>query len=194
MMLAGWVNRRQLEVIDYLKEENQILKERLGGRRIQFTHVERRRLARKARTLGKVLRQLDTLVTPETLLRWYRTLIVRKWDYSHRRGPGRPRTRHTIVELIIRMAVENPSWGYTRIQGALANLGHEVGRTTIANTLRDQGIEPAPERGRRTSWRTFLKPLGMHCGDRLLYGRGLHDPGNGAALRAFLLDLATRDA
>lgn len=55
------------------------------------------------------------------------------------------------------MAVENPSWGYTRTQGALANLSHEVGRTTIANTLRDQGIEPAPERGRRTSWRTFLK-------------------------------------
>lgn len=112
MMLAGWVNRRQLEVIDYLKEENRILKERLGGHRIQFTDVERRRLARKARTLGrKVLRQLDTLVTPETLLRWYRKLIARKWDYSHRRGPGRPCTRHTIVELIIRMAVENPSWG-----------------------------------------------------------------------------------
>jgi transposase InsO family protein len=115
-------------------------------------------LARKARTLGrKALRQLDTLVTPETLLRWYRTLIARKWNYSHRRGPGRPRTRHAIVELIIRMAVENPSWGYTRIQGALANLGHEVGRTTIANTLQEQGIEPAPERGRGMRWRTFLK-------------------------------------
>jgi hypothetical protein len=83
-------------------------------------------------------------LTPATLLRWYRTLIACKWNYIHRRGPGRPRTRHTIVELIIRMAVENPSWRYTRIQGALANLGHEVGRTTVANTLREQGIEPAP--------------------------------------------------
>jgi hypothetical protein len=63
----------------------------------------------------------------------------------------------TIVNLIVRMALENPSWGYTRIQGALANLGHEVGRGTIANTLREQGIDPAPERGKHTSWSTFLK-------------------------------------
>lgn len=108
-------------------------------------------MARKARTLGrKVLRQLDTLVTSD-LAALVRALIAGKWDYSHRRGPGRLRTPHTIVELIIRMAVENPSWGYTRIQGALANLGHEVGSATIANALREQGIEPAPERGRRTS-------------------------------------------
>jgi putative transposase len=153
LMLAGWINRRQLDVIEYLEEENRILKERLVGRRIRFTDAERRRLARKARALGsKGLRE-----PPDTLLRWYRSLIARKWNYSHRRGPARPRTRSTIVELIIRMAVETPSWGYTRIQGALANIGREVGRTTIANTLREQGIEPAPERGRRTHWRTFLK-------------------------------------
>jgi putative transposase len=115
-------------------------------------------LARKAHALGrKALRELETLVTPDTLLRWYRTLIARKWNYSHRRSRGRPRTQHTIVELIVRMALENPSWGYTRIQGALANLGHEVGRGTIANVLREQGLEPAPERGRRTRWSTFLK-------------------------------------
>lgn len=103
------------------------------------------------------MRELETLVTPDNLLRWYRTLIARKWDYSHRRSAGRPRTRHTIVELIVRMALENPSWGYTRIQGALANLGHEVGRGTIANILQEQGLEPAPERGKRTHWSTFLQ-------------------------------------
>jgi transposase InsO family protein len=83
--------------------------------------------------------------------------VASKWDYSHRRGPGRPRLIRTIADLIVRMALDNPSWGYTRIHGALANLGHEVGRGTIANTLKENGIEPAPERGKHTQWSTFLK-------------------------------------
>lgn len=153
MTFAGWVNRHQLDVIEYLQEENRLLKERLGGRRIHFTDAERRRLARKAFSLGrKVLNELQTLVTPDTLLRWHRELVARKWDFSQRRGPGRPCTTNTIVDLILRMALENRSWGYTRIRGALANLGHEVGRGTIANILREHGIEPAPERDRQTRW------------------------------------------
>ena len=143
LMFAGWVNRRQLGVIEYLQEENRVLKERLGGRRIRFTNVERRRLARKAQAVGrKVLNELETLVTPDTLLRWYRELVASKWNYSHRRGPGRPRVMRTIVDLILRMALENPSWGYTRIRGALANLGHQVGRGTIANILKITGSNP----------------------------------------------------
>jgi putative transposase len=119
----------------------------MGGRRLRFTDAERRRLARKAQALGrKVLNELQTLVTPDTLLRWYRELVASKWNYSYRRGPRRPRVMKTIVDLILRMALENPSWGYTRIRGALTNLGHQVGRGTIANILRDNGIEPAPER------------------------------------------------
>jgi putative transposase len=158
LMFAGWVNRHQLDVIAYLQEENRVLKERLGGRRLRFTDAERRRLARKAQSLGrKVLKELETLVTPDTLLRWYRELVARTWDYSHRRGPGRPRTLRTIVDLVLRMAQENPSWGYTRIQGALANLGHQVGRGTIANILNENGIDPAPERDAHTRWSTFLK-------------------------------------
>jgi putative transposase len=158
ILLAGWINRQQLDVIEYLKQENRLLKERLGGRRIRFTDVERRRLAHRAHVLGrKALSELDTLVTPDTLLRWYRTLVARKWTYAHRRGPGRPRAGNMIVQLIVRVALENRSWGYTRIQGALANLGHEVGRGTIANVLREHGIDPAPERGKRTAWSTFLK-------------------------------------
>lgn len=157
-LLAGWINRWQLEAIEYLKEENRLLKERLGGRRIRFTDAERRRLARRAHALGcKALRELDTVVTPETLMRWYRTLVARKWTYPRRRSPGRPRSRSTLVDLIVRMATENPSWGYTRIQGALANLGHHVGRGTIANRLREHGIDPAPKRGKHTPWSTFLK-------------------------------------
>jgi putative transposase len=89
MMFAGWVNRPQLRIIEYLKEENRVLKERLGDRPIHFTDAERRRLARKAKVVGrKVLRELETLVTPDTLKRWYRELVASNWDYSYRRGPG----------------------------------------------------------------------------------------------------------
>src|ERR1700716_4576429 len=106
MIFAGWVNRRQLDMIEYLQEENRVLKERLGGRHIRFTAAERCRLARKAQALGrKVLNELDTLVTPDTLLRWYRKLVASKWNYSHRRGPGRPRVMRTIVDLVVRMAL-----------------------------------------------------------------------------------------
>ena len=158
LMFAGWISRQQLDVIEYLQEENRVLKERLGGRRLRFTDAERRRLARKAQALGRrVLNELDTLVTPDTLLRWYRELVASKWNYSGRRGPGRPRVMKTIGDLILRMALENPSWGYTRIRGALANLGHEVGRGTIASILKEDGIEPAPERGKHTRWSTFLQ-------------------------------------
>ena len=111
VMFAGWVNRHQLDVIEYLQEENRVLKERLGGTRLRFTDAERRRLARKARALGrKVLTELETLVTPDTLLRWYRELVASKWNYSQRRGSGRPRVMKTIVDLVLQMALENPSW------------------------------------------------------------------------------------
>jgi putative transposase len=111
LMFAGWVNRHQRDVIEYLQEENRVLKERLGDRRIRFTDVERRRLARKAQALGrKVLNELETLVTPDTLLRWYRELIASKWNYRHRRGPGRPRVMPAITDLVVQMALENPSF------------------------------------------------------------------------------------
>jgi hypothetical protein len=90
-------------------------------------------------------------------LRWHRRLVAQKWNFAKRRGAGRPSIMRHISELIVRMAEENPSWGYTRIEGALTNLTHKVGRGTIANVLRRNGIEPAPERRRRTQWSTFLK-------------------------------------
>src|SRR5450631_820014 len=112
VMFAGWVNRHQLDLIAYLQEENRVLTERLGGRRIRFTDTERCRLARKAHILGrKVLNELHTLVTPDTHLRWYREMVTCKWNYSHRQGSGRPRVMQTIVNLVLRMALENRSWG-----------------------------------------------------------------------------------
>ena len=155
--VAGWINQQQRDVIDSLQEENRVLREQLGPGRLRFTDAQRRRLAAKAKRLGRrVLRDLHTLVTPDTLLRWHRQLIARTYDGSGRRGPGRPRVMDTIRRLIVRMATENREWGDTRIRGALGNLGHQVARGTIANVLKERGLEPAPERKKRTTWREFL--------------------------------------
>jgi putative transposase len=138
--------------------ENRVLREHLSGRRLRLTDDQRRALAVRAMTVGRAgLQGLATILTPDTLLRWYRMLVAAKYDGSRRRGSGRPCTKATLAELVSRMASENPSWGYTRIRGALWNLGHDVGRNTIKRISVDAGIEPAPQRGKRTSWKTFLK-------------------------------------
>ena len=155
--LAGWMNERQLQMIEYLREENRVLREQLGDGRLRLTDHQRRRLAAKARGLGrKVLAELATIVTPETLLRWHRQLIAQRYDGSGKRGPGRPRTEVDIEQLVVRMAQESRDWGYRRIQGALSNLGHKLARSTIADILERHGIEPAPERSRKTTWKEFL--------------------------------------
>jgi putative transposase len=129
MVVSGWVHRHQLLVVAFLQAENRMLKERLRGKRIRFTDAERALLARMAKVVGrKALLELDTLVSPDTLMRWHRRLVAQKWDFIKRRGPGRPGIMREIAHLIVRMAQDNPSWGYTRIQGALANLSHTVGR------------------------------------------------------------------
>jgi transposase InsO family protein len=156
--LAGWVNQQQRDVIDYLQEENRVLRKQLGRQRLRFTDAQRRRLAAKAKILGRrVLRTVATIVTPDTLLAWQRTLIASRYDGSFRRGPGRPPVGAEIRALIVQMAVANRGWGYTRIQGALANLNHEVSRGTIATILREHGLDSAPERLKRTTWAEFLR-------------------------------------
>ena len=156
--LAGWLNQQQQDIIDYLREENRVLREQIGNRRLRLSDEQRRRLAVKAKKLGhKLLGEVATIVTPDTLLAWHQKLIARRYDGSQRRGPGRPRVMEEIRRLVVRMAGENHSWGYTRIRGALANLGHRVGRSTVANILKEHGIEPAPERYKKTTWREFLQ-------------------------------------
>jgi transposase InsO family protein len=158
LILAGWVNRSQQNVIEYLQEENRVLREQLGGKRLLFTDGQRRRLAAKAKAIGRRgLFEIGTLVTPDTLLRWYRRLIAKKYDGSKARRAGRSRTAAEIEQLIIRMARANPRWGYSRIRGALRNLGHEIGRNTIKRILLENGIDPAPLRKKGMSWATFLK-------------------------------------
>jgi len=155
--LAGWLNQHQQDVIDYLLEENRVFREQLGGKRLRFNDDQRRRLAVKAKKLGwRLLHDLNTMVTPGTLLGWHRRLIAQKYDGSKHRGQGRPPTSDEIESLVIRMATENRAWGYRRIQGALAKLGHEISRGTVAKILKQHGLEPAPERERKTTWKEFL--------------------------------------
>jgi hypothetical protein len=145
------MNQRQQFALDYLREENRVLKEQLGGRRLRLNDDQRRRLASKAKLLGRrLLAQVATIVTPETLLAWHRKLIARKYDGTAHRTPGRSRTAGEIEALVVRMAEQNRDWGYRRIEGALINLGHELARSTIARILARHGIEPAPERSRKT--------------------------------------------
>ncbi len=111
LTVAGWMNRRQAEAIEYLLEENRVLREHLGKRRLPFTDAQRRRLAEKGKRLGrKRLRALASIVTPQTILRWYRELVAKKYDGSSRRGPGRPKVDGEIRELVLRVARENPRW------------------------------------------------------------------------------------
>ena len=105
-----------------------------------------------------MLREVAAIVSPDTILRWHRQLVAKKWDYSDRRkAVGRPLISKEIVELVLRIARENARWGYDRIQGALTNVGYVVAPNTVKNILKRHGIEPAPEREKRTSWTTFLK-------------------------------------
>ena len=126
MAVSGWMNQQQLELIDYLREENRVLREQLGQRRLRLNDDQRRRLAVNAKR-SKLLREIATIVAPETLLAWHRRLIAQKYDGSGKRGCGRPRKSAEIEDLVVRMAKENRSWGYRRIQGALSNLGHQSG-------------------------------------------------------------------
>lgn len=153
-VLVGWLDRRQQDAVAHLIEENRILRGHVCGR-IRLTGEERRRLAVHGHRLGRRrLRDVATIVTADTILRWHRQLIARKRTYATRRG-GRPGVLAEIQRLVVRMAEENPTWGYTRIVGALKHVGHRVSRSSIARILKAHGIPPVPERP--TPWKTFLQ-------------------------------------
>jgi hypothetical protein len=156
LAFSGWVNREQQRTIEYLVEENLVLKEQLKSRKLRLNDDQRRRLAAKGKQLGRrLLNRVATIVTPDTIMRWHRRLIALKWT-SENPIPGRRGVMKAIRELIVQMALENSTWGYTRIQGELKDVGHRVGRGTIGRTLEDNGIKPdliARLRGRRSSVR-----------------------------------------
>ncbi|HEX7480992.1 MAG TPA: hypothetical protein VF331_24530, partial [Polyangiales bacterium] len=152
------MRRDQRAVIEYLLTEPAVQRELNAGKRLLFTDAQRRQLARAAKRLSrKTLASMATLVTPDALVRWYRELVAAKYDGGARRGPGRARTAIDLTQLVLRVARDNGGWGYTRIRGALSNLGHDIGRNTIKRILLEAGMDPAPERGKRTSWSTFLR-------------------------------------
>lgn len=121
VMVAGWVNEHQRCVIAYLREENRVLRELHAKKRLRFNDDQRRRLAARGKALGRrLMGEMGTLVTPDTILRWHRELIARKYGGSAARRPGRPSVAREIRELVARMASDNEGWGYTRIVGEMS--------------------------------------------------------------------------
>ena len=181
------MNQHQRQTIDYRREENRVLREQLGGGECGSTTSQRRRVAAKAKGLGrKVLAEVATIVRPETLLAWHRKLIAQKYDGSGQRGLGRPRTAREIEALVVRMAKENRDWGYGRIQGALSNLGHDIARSTIAEILARHGIASAGAEPENDLEGVSDEALGTDCGCGFLHRGSVDSPGPATIRRAAL--------
>ena len=142
----------------YLEAENRILRKQINGR-VQLTHGDRRALAALGQKLGrKVLEEIATVATPNTILAWHRKFVDQQCDGSQQRqAPGRPKVDPALGALVVRMAQENRSWGYDRIVGALTNLGYTISDQTVGNILKRHGIPPAPERKKTMTWREFIR-------------------------------------
>ena len=156
--ITGTVDQELLLRNEYLAAENRILKAQLKTP-LRLTDAERATLAGIAHRLGrKALEEVANVMKPDTILGWYRKLVARKFDGSKsRRYPGRPKIDGEIERLVVRMARENSDWGYDRIAGAMANLGHTLSDQTVGNILQRNGIPPAPERKRTTTWADFIR-------------------------------------
>jgi len=157
LLFAGWVNRQQQAVIDYLLEENRVLRAAHGPRRLRLTDDQRRRLAVKGKVLGRRrLAGIVGIVTPDTILQWYRTLVAKKYDGSNARRLVARAPRRTSPRWWSVWQRRTRPGAYTRIRGGLKGLGHDVARNTIKAILKNHGIEPAPERGANMPWKAFL--------------------------------------
>jgi putative transposase len=156
--ITGTVDQELLLRNEYLVTENRILRDQLKGR-LRLSDGERKALAEIGQKLGKkALAEVATIVKPDTILAWHRKLVAQKFDGSkQRKAPGRPRIDPELEALIVRMAQENRSWGYDRIVGALANLGHTISDQTVGNILKRHGLPPAPERKITTTWKEFIR-------------------------------------
>jgi len=156
--ITGTVDQELLLRNEYLVAENRILKTQIKGR-LLLSDAERATLAQIGHWLGrKGLEEVAATAKPDTILGWYRKLIANKFDGSKtRRSHGRPKMDEETENLVVRMAKENPSWGYDRIVGALANLGHKLSDQTVGNILGRHDILPAPKRKHTTSWKDFIR-------------------------------------
>jgi len=156
--VTGTVDQEPLLRNEYLATENRILRAQLKVR-LQLSDADRTTLAEIGHRLArKALEDVAKAAKPDTILGWYRKPVARKFDGSKRRRyPGRPRVDGEVEQLVVRMARENPGWGYDRIVGALANLGYELSDQTVGNILRRNGIPPAPQRKQTTTWKDFIR-------------------------------------
>jgi putative transposase len=155
--ITGSVDEELLLRNEYVAAENRILRNQIKGR-LRLTDRERKTLAEIGKKLGrKALEGVANIVTPDTILGWHRKLIAKKFDGSkHRKYPGRPAIPKEIEDQILRCARENPSWGYDRIVGTLCELGYTVSDQTVGNVLKRNGLVPAPERKKHTTWKDFI--------------------------------------
>jgi len=156
--ITGTVDQELLRRNEYLVTENRILRHQIKGR-VRLSDGERKTLAEIGQKLGKqALKDVATIVKPDTILAWHRKLVAQKCDGSQqRKAPGRPMIDQEVEDLVVRMAQENRSWGYDRIAGALANLGYTISDQTVGNILKRHGIPPAPERKTTTTWKEFIR-------------------------------------
>src|SRR5450759_2245788 len=158
---TGQIDEALRQKLEFVLEENRVYRVLLDRHspHWRLQDPERKVLAQKGKPLGKLLGDVITIVQPQTLLKWHRRLIASKWDFSHRRTakPGRPFVPAEVQQLVLQFAHENPAWGYDRIVGALANLGHRVSDQTVGNILKRHGLGPAPERKRNTTWAAFIR-------------------------------------
>ena len=157
--VIGLINQELLLQVEYLGAENRILRAHLPNR-LRLTRDERSTLGEIGKRLGrKGLDKVASVARPETVLGWFRKLVAQKFDGSkHRSYPGRPPIGPELASLIVKLARENSCWGYDRISGALANLGHKVSDQTVGSVLRQQVVAPAPQRSPTTAWRDFIAP------------------------------------
>ncbi|MDY6894971.1 MAG: helix-turn-helix domain-containing protein [Thermotogota bacterium] len=157
-LVGGYVDEELLVRNEYLAAENEILKSKLE-RPVRFKNDERIKLAKIGKRMGiKALRDIACIVKPETIMKWFRELVAKKFDGSaNRKKTGRPRIDKEIEALILRFAQENLDWGYDRIVGALSNLGYKVSDQTVGNILKRNGIYPAPKRRKDNAWAEFIK-------------------------------------
>jgi len=159
--VTGQIDEALRQKLEFVLEENHVYRALLERHspHWRLQDAERKVLAEKGKPLGKLLADVITMVQPETLLKWHRQLVAQKWDFSSRRHakPGRTPVSVEVEQLVVQFARENPSWGYDRIVGALANLGYHISDQTVGNILQRQGLGPAPERKRHTTWAAFIR-------------------------------------
>ncbi len=156
--ITGTVDQELLLRNEYLVTENRMLQHQIKGR-VRLSDGERKTLVEIGQKLGQqALKDVATIVKPDTILGWHRKLVAQKFDGSQqRKAPGRPMIAQEVEDLVVHMAQENRSWGYDRIVGTLANLGYTLSDQTVGNILKRHGIAPAPERRTTMTWKEFMR-------------------------------------